>query len=161
VKAVTVAIAVGSNLGDRESHIEFAFCRLDALLTRTLRSGVRETVPVGVGPGHGSYLNAVVVGVAVLEPRALLHALLGIEADRGRDRPYDLAPRTLDLDLVLAGGFVIDEPGVQLPHPRFRDRLFVLEPLVEVAPDLHDPVTGKTMHELLVDLLARRRGGSD
>jgi len=98
------------------------------------------------------YLNAAVVGDTVLPARALLDALLGIENQRGRARPYPNAPRTLDLDLILFGQSVIDEPGLVVPHPRFRERRFVLQPLAEVAPDMRDPVSGKTVGELLAAL---------
>ena len=74
--------------------------------------------------------------------------MLAIEAAAGRERPFVNAPRTLDLDLILYGDFVIDEPGLQVPHPRFRDRLFVLAPLAEVAGDWIDPVSGLTVEQL-------------
>jgi 2-amino-4-hydroxy-6-hydroxymethyldihydropteridine diphosphokinase len=89
-----------------------------------------------------------VVGTTLLNPRALLEALQAIERAAGRERPFVNAPRTLDLDLILYGDFVIDEPGLQVPHPRFRDRLFVLEPLAEVAGDWVDPVSQQTVLEL-------------
>ena len=79
----------------------------------------------------------------------MLDALRAIERSFGRDRPYVGAPRTLDLDLILYGGDVIEMPGLVVPHPRFRDRRFVLEPLAELAPEWIDPVTGKTIAELL------------
>jgi len=95
------------------------------------------------------YLNGVVVGETELSARELLDRLLAIEAAAGRTRPGAMAARTLDLDLILFGDKKIEEPGLLVPHPRFRERLFVLEPLVEVAPDWVDPVTGLTASALL------------
>src|SRR5206468_20071 len=94
------------------------------------------------------FLNAAAVGDTTLSARRLLDALMAIERERGRERPFPNAPRTLDLDLILLGDVVIDEPGLSVPHPRFRERRFVLEPLAEIAPDLVDPVTGLTIREL-------------
>ena len=85
--------------------------------------------------------------------RDLLTRLLAIEEERGRERPYPNAPRSLDLDLILFGDATIDEPGLVVPHPRFRERRFVLEPLAEIAADMKDPVTGKTMSDLLASTL--------
>ena len=151
-----VAIAIGSNLGERESHLEFAGSRLRALLSDLRASTTRETAPVGVPGVQPPFLNAALVGTTSMAPRELLAELLAIESDRGRERPFPGAARTLDLDLVLFGDQVADQPGLIVPHPRFRDRKFVLEPLAEIAPDLRDPVTGKTMMELLN--LVRERG---
>jgi 2-amino-4-hydroxy-6-hydroxymethyldihydropteridine diphosphokinase len=151
-----VAIAIGSNLGERESHLEFARSRLRALLSDPRASTTRETAPVGVPGAQPPFLNAALVGTTSMAPRELLAELLAIESDRGRERPFPGAARTLDLDLVLFGDQVVDQPGLIVPHPRFRDRTFVLEPLAEIAPDLRDPVTGKTMMELLN--LVRERG---
>ena len=83
---------------------------------------------------------------------ALLERLLAIELEFGRTRPYGGAPRTLDLDLILYGDAIIDEPGLQVPHPRFRERRFVLEPLAEIAGDWRDPVSGQSITELLRSL---------
>jgi 2-amino-4-hydroxy-6-hydroxymethyldihydropteridine diphosphokinase len=144
-----VAVALGSNLGDRRAHLDFAVAKLRTLLRHVAVSRYHDTVPVGVAGPQPLYLNAAVVGETRLTPRELLDALLGIEASRGRVRPYPNAPRTLDLDLILYGAQVIDEPGLIVPHPRFRERPFVLEPLAEVGADLRDPVTGETVSELL------------
>jgi 2-amino-4-hydroxy-6-hydroxymethyldihydropteridine diphosphokinase len=146
---VIAAVAIGSNVGDRAGHIQFALDRLSALLRHLKASSTYDTEPIGVPEGHGRFLNAAAVGETDCEPEALLHALLAIEDERGRERPFPLAPRTLDLDLILFGDRVIDAGRVNVPHPRFRDRLFVLEPLAEIAPGLRDPVTGKTVGELL------------
>ena len=147
-----VAVALGSNLGDRRAHLDFAVAKLRTLLRRVAVSSYRDSVPVGVTGPQPLYLNAAAVGETALEPQQLLDALLRIEALRGRERPHRNAPRTLDLDLILYGDEVIDAPGLIVPHPRFRERRFVLEPLAEVSPDLRDPVSGKTVRELLAAL---------
>ena len=95
------------------------------------------------------FLNAAAVGQTSLTARGVLEALLAIEQERGRERPYARAPRTLDLDLILLGDIVLDEPDLVVPHPRFRERRFVLEPLAEIAPDLKDPATGSPVSALL------------
>jgi 2-amino-4-hydroxy-6-hydroxymethyldihydropteridine diphosphokinase len=144
---VVVAIALGSNLDPREQHLAYARRRLSELLTGARFSSIQETEPQGVAP-QAAFLNQVAVGETVLPARALLEALLAIELDAGRTRPFAGAPRTLDLDLVLYGDLVADEPGLVVPHPRFRERTFVLDPLVELAPSLIDPVTGKSIEAL-------------
>jgi len=145
---VRVAIALGSNLGDRRAHLEYAIDALGLDLSNISVSSFSETAPAGVGPEHGVYLNAVVVGDTRLPARILLERLLEIEEERGRTRPYPMAPRTLDVDLILYGDRVIEEDGLSIPHPRFRERGFVLGPLAEIAPDMVDPVTRQTIAEL-------------
>jgi 2-amino-4-hydroxy-6-hydroxymethyldihydropteridine diphosphokinase len=144
-----VAVALGSNLGDRRAHLDFAVAGLRPLLADLLVSSYRDTVPIGVVGPQPLYLNAAAVGQTTLAPRALLEALLAIERERGRRRPHVNAPRTLDLDLILYGDASLDEPGLIVPHPRFRERRFVLEPLAEVAPDMRDPISGQSVRELL------------
>jgi 2-amino-4-hydroxy-6-hydroxymethyldihydropteridine diphosphokinase len=128
--------------------------KLSAILSNLRRSRWYDTDPVGVPADQPRYLNGVIVGDTTLSARELLTALLAIEQEAGRTRPSALAPRTLDLDLVLYGNQRIQEPGLVVPHPRFRERLFVLEPLADLAPDLVDPVSGKSISELLAQ--ARR-----
>ena len=146
--AVPVAIALGSNLGDRQSHLAFAVKQLRVLLTQVAVSSWYETDPVGVAP-QPRFLNGAVIGLTDRSPGDLLEELLRIERARGRDRPHPGAARTLDLDLVLYGDAVLDEPGLRVPHPRFRERRFVLEPLAEIAPDWRDPETRLSVHALL------------
>ena len=148
----TVAIALGSNLGDRRGHLEYAIAALGRDLTGLAASSFIETEPAGVEPGQPAYLNAAVVGTTTRSPRELLDRLQEIERERGRQRPYAMAPRTLDLDLILYGEQVVNEPGLSIPHPRFRKRAFVLAPLAEIAPGMKDPVTGKTVRELYAEL---------
>jgi 2-amino-4-hydroxy-6-hydroxymethyldihydropteridine diphosphokinase len=147
---VVVVVAFGSNLGDRDRTIRDAAAVVASFLSSFRLSPIIETQPVGDGlENDPPYLNAVGVGESNLSARELLDRLREIEAAAGRTRPYRGAPRTLDLDLVLAGDQIVEEADLQVPHPRFRDRLFVLEPLALLAPDLVDPVTGLTIRELL------------
>jgi 2-amino-4-hydroxy-6-hydroxymethyldihydropteridine diphosphokinase len=143
-----VVIALGSNLGDRRAHLEFAVERLSSIIHAVRVSGIAETEPFDVPDAQPPYLNAVVVGETDLEPDALLEQMLAIERKRGRERPSVRAARTLDLDLILYADRIIDTPNLQVPHPRFREREFVLGPLKEMAPDVRDPVTGLSMGEL-------------
>ncbi len=127
-----VAIALGSNLGDRRAHLQFAISRLRKILTNVRISSIHETTPEGVDGPQPDYLNAVVAGFTTLSPIVLLQTLLAIERERGRTRPSPRASRTLDLDLILYGDEVIDTPELTVPHPRYLDRRFVTEPLEEV-----------------------------
>ena len=147
-----MAVALGSSLGDRRAHLDFAIARLSGVIQHLARSRYHETEPVDVPVPSGRFLNAAAIGETTLQPRELLDALFAIERDAGRARPFANAPRTLDLDLILDGDRVIDEPGLTVPHPRFRQRRFVLEPLAEIGGALVDPVTGRTMAELLRDV---------
>jgi 2-amino-4-hydroxy-6-hydroxymethyldihydropteridine diphosphokinase len=142
-------VSLGSNVGDRRAHLYFAVSRLADLVDDLRVSSYLDTAPVDVSGQQPDFLNAAAVGNTVLAPHELLTALLAIEAERGRDRPFHHAPRTLDLDLVLFGDRIIEEPGLIVPHPRFRERAFVLRPLAQIASGFVDPVTGRTVGELL------------
>lgn len=152
VTETRVAIALGSNLGDREASLRGAADALGAFIDRLTLSSFIETAPVGVVEPQPWYLNAAAVGTTSLRPRALLEQLLAVERAYGRARTAPNAARTLDLDLILYGGELIDEPGLVVPHPRFRERGFVLNPLSEIARDMVDPVTGETMETLAARL---------
>ena len=143
-----IAIALGSNLGDRDAQMRGAIAVLLPVLSQLRVSSFYETEPVGVTGPQPMFLNAAAIGESQLSAPAILDVLLAIEQGFGRDHPYQYAPRTLDLDLILYGETIINPPDLTVPHPRFRERQFVLEPLNEVAPDWIDPVTGQTVAEL-------------
>jgi 2-amino-4-hydroxy-6-hydroxymethyldihydropteridine diphosphokinase len=143
---VTVAyVGLGSNLGDREAAIARALELLDE--PPELRvvgvAQVRETDPVGV-VDQPAFLNTAARLETTLGARELLDRLLAVERELGRVRTSERwGPRTLDLDLLLYGDAVVDEPGLTLPHPRLHERRFVLEPLCELAPALVVPGRGR------------------
>ena len=149
-----VFVGLGSNLGDRESTIRAAVGRLRGLPEVEVRgvSTLRDTDPVGPVP-QPRFLNGVVELETGLSPRMLLGALLELERAFGRDRTAALAqgPRTLDLDLLLYDDRKIEEPGLEVPHPRLHERRFVLEPLAELDPGLQVPGRG-SVQTLLAEL---------
>jgi 2-amino-4-hydroxy-6-hydroxymethyldihydropteridine diphosphokinase len=158
------AIALGSNLASRwgapEANLREAVRRVAALGRVGAVSSFYETAPVGYAD-QPNFVNAALLLETELEPLELMRALLGIERELGRDRSNAPAkgPRILDLDLLLLGDLVLtdacsDDGQVELtlPHPAMRERRFVLEPLAEIAPELRDPVTMRTVAELLAAL---------
>jgi 2-amino-4-hydroxy-6-hydroxymethyldihydropteridine diphosphokinase len=144
---VRAAIALGSNLGDRLATLRRGASDLARYLSDLTVSDFIETAPEAVGE-QPAFLNGAAVGGWNGDPRALLEVLVAIERACPRERPYPGAPRTLDLDLILFGESFINEPDFVVPHPRFRERGFVLAPLCQVAPELIDPVSGRTIAEL-------------
>jgi 2-amino-4-hydroxy-6-hydroxymethyldihydropteridine diphosphokinase len=157
-----VAVALGSNLGDRHAILTAATERLAHLLAGIRVSTPIETKPEGPGlEDQPRYLNAAAIGETGLTSRQILSALQEIEREFGRERPYAGAPRTLDLDLILAGNDVFDEDDLIVPHPRFRSRLFVLGPLAEIGADLRDPISGLTVGEMLRALKKAERSSAD
>ncbi|HEY6606510.1 MAG TPA: 2-amino-4-hydroxy-6-hydroxymethyldihydropteridine diphosphokinase [Gaiellaceae bacterium] len=147
-------VALGSNLGDRESTLRRAVDKLRALPDTTVVgvSTLRDTDPVGF-LDQPQFLNGVVELETALTPRTLLETLLELERVFGRDRSASppQGPRTLDLDLLLYGNETISEPGLEVPHPRLRERRFVLEPLAELDPTLEVPGMGR-VETLLAEL---------
>ena len=137
------AVALGSNLEDPEQQVLRGFDEIAALPDTELigRSRLYRTAPVGY-VDQPDFVNACALVDTKLEPHALLDHLLAVEKRHGRVREMPNGPRTLDLDIVLYGDRVIDEPGLQVPHPRAHERAFVLTPLVDVWPDAQIPGHG-------------------
>lgn len=148
---VRALIAVGSNMGDRAALIASAIEALSTIKgTKVIASAVViETPPERVEDGP-PFLNTAVLVETTLPPRALLEHLHEVEARLGRERVRPRrGPRTIDLDLIIYEGVVRREQGLEVPHPRFRSRRFVLEPAAEIAPQMIDPVTRRTIADLL------------
>lgn len=144
--AITAYIGIGANLGDPLAQVDSAIAALATLpKTRLMAaSSAYRSAPMGGmrGDSQPDYVNAVARIQTRLDARTLLDGLLEIESRHGRFRSFANAPRTLDLDLLLFGEQRIDQPGLSVPHPRMHLRRFVLEPLVEIAPDLAIPGLG-------------------
>jgi 2-amino-4-hydroxy-6-hydroxymethyldihydropteridine diphosphokinase len=125
-------LGLGSNLGDRQGHLRAAVASLAAVAV----SPVYETDPVGGPDGQGPYLNLVLEVDTELSPHELLGVCHRLEAAAGRVREERWGPRTLDVDILWMEGVELDEPDLQIPHPRMLTRRFVLAPLSDIAPDL-------------------------
>lgn len=141
------AISLGANIGDRRAIICEAVARLPGLGRLEALSPLYETAPVGPVEQE-SFYNAVAVVETDLDPQELLGRLLAIEKSLGRVRGQRWGPRSIDLDLILHGDAVVHEEGVTVPHPRYRERRFVLEPLVDAWPEARDP-DGTRVSDLL------------
>jgi 2-amino-4-hydroxy-6-hydroxymethyldihydropteridine diphosphokinase len=129
-------LALGSNLGDRAVELRRAVTALTELVAA---SGVYETDPVGGPEGQGAYLNMVVQLETDRSPRQLLETCRSLEAVAGRVRDVHWGPRTLDVDVLWIDDVTVDDDDLQVPHPRLRERPFVLAPLAELAPDVVEP----------------------
>jgi 2-amino-4-hydroxy-6-hydroxymethyldihydropteridine diphosphokinase len=151
-----VAVALGSNLGDRLEHLHLAREKIRQLPTSTgpfLLSALYETDPVGCEPGAHKFLNAVMEFGYAGQPRELLLALRAIEHSLGRDPAHaHNVSRTIDLDILYFGEQIINEADLQLPHPRLHTRRFVLAPLADIQPDLILPTQTKAIRALLSEL---------
>ena len=150
---VVAYIGVGANLDARKARCAEAVERLGETpgIRVTAVAGWRETAPVGPVP-QGAFINGAVRVTTTLSARGLLNTLLGIECAMGRSRTVPGGPRTIDLDLLLYGDAVLNEPGLTVPHPEMACRRFVLEPLAEIDPDVRHPGRGKTVAEMLAEV---------
>lgn len=151
-------VALGSNLGDRARQLADAVAALAAMEGVIVRrqASVYETAPVGGPAGQGAYLNSVAEVETTLTARQLLDRLLAIETSQGRVRGEKDGPRTLDLDLLLYDNVVLDDAHLVIPHPRLHERLFVLDPLAEIAPGVKHPRLNKSIADLRAALLGVR-----
>lgn len=140
-----VVLGLGANLGDRAANLRAAIdaLRADADLKILAESPRYETPPAG-GPPQPDYLNAAVLLETAVPARQILDRALAIERALGRVRPDPVrwGPRTIDIDLLWVDGELLDEPGLEVPHPRLAERPFALRPLLDVAPDARDPRSG-------------------
>ena len=149
--SVTAHIGLGSNLGDRRDYLDRALQALQEQpgIEVVAASSYQETAPVGGPPGQGNYLNAAAELRTDLAPDELLRVLLDVEETLGRVRSEWHGPRTIDLDLLLYGDLVVEQPDLIVPHQRMHERLFVLEPLAEIAPQAFHPVFDCAVADLL------------
>jgi 2-amino-4-hydroxy-6-hydroxymethyldihydropteridine diphosphokinase len=153
----TAYIGMGGNMaswaGTAEATLAAAALRMESLGRVVCRSSLYSTEPVGFAE-QPRFINAVVALETELEARELLDGLLALELEFGRDRGagFENGPRTLDLDILLFDDLTISEPELEIPHPRLAERTFVLVPLNEIAPRAVDPVSGKTVAQLLQSL---------
>ncbi|MBI5724555.1 MAG: 2-amino-4-hydroxy-6-hydroxymethyldihydropteridine diphosphokinase [Planctomycetes bacterium] len=153
-----VYIALGSNRGDRRRYLQGAMQVLNVRTgTKVLKiSDLIETQPVGGPPGQEPFLNGAAEIQTTLSPADLLDALHMVEFAMGRERADEVrwGPRTCDLDILLMGRLVLNTENLVIPHPRMHERLFVLQPLAQIAPDAYHPVLKKTVSQMLAELQA-------
>jgi 2-amino-4-hydroxy-6-hydroxymethyldihydropteridine diphosphokinase len=144
-----VYLSLGSNIGEREQMLAAAIGALNAAGVRVLRaSPLYETEPVEA-PAQRWFLNQVVEAETTLFPKQLLARTSRIERELGRQRLVAKGPRTIDIDILFYGDTRVNTPELTIPHPRFSERRFVLAPMADLAPDFRDPVTRRTVRELL------------
>ena len=151
---VTAYIALGANLGDRAAslHRALELLKQSPGIEVILQSSFIENPAVGGPANSPAFLNGAAEIRTTLSARALLDRLLDVEKQLGRVRSQKWSPRTIDLDLLLYGSQIINEPGLTVPHPLMHQRRFVLEPLSEIAPNVVHPVFNRTITDLLKSL---------
>jgi 2-amino-4-hydroxy-6-hydroxymethyldihydropteridine diphosphokinase len=146
----SVYLSLGSNLGRREKNLSAAVQVLGRFLQQVRCSSIYETRPMYV-EDQPKFLNMVVAGLCGLQPPELLQQVLAVELQLGRDRANyaPKGPRIIDIDILLFGRRVVNQQHLRIPHPRLKERQFVLIPLLELEPDLQDPESGRPLAECL------------
>ena len=151
----TVYLGLGSNLGCRRANLDQALLRISEISRGHTQAGIRvvrassvyETEPWGLAD-QGLFLNQVLETQTAISPHDLLDEIKALEKDLGRETGVRYGPRVIDIDILLYGDAVVDEPELQIPHPRLHQRAFVLVPLSELTPDLVHPAFGLSIGEL-------------
>ena len=151
-KYTQCAIALGSNLGDSHAILNSALATLAKMPQITLQACSSWYQTKAVGPVQPDYINGCARLQVNISPHQLLETLLTIESQHGRVRTQRWGARSLDLDLLLYDDLILETPTLSLPHPRMRERAFVLVPLAEIAPDWIEPVSGRAIASLVKDV---------
>ena len=144
-------MGLGSNLGDRKGNISRATRMLSSISTAFESSKIYESTPKGFS-NQPNFLNSVCKLSTVMTPWVFLHHLKNIEVELHRRRVFPNSPRSIDMDILVWGNFIVQSKILTLPHPRIQERLFVLEPLLEIAPDLVHPVLNLNVRQLTCKL---------
>ncbi|QRN83013.1 2-amino-4-hydroxy-6-hydroxymethyldihydropteridine diphosphokinase [Chloroflexota bacterium] len=146
--ASPIYLALGTNLGERETNLQKAIESLAPKVRVIRKSSIYATPPWGY-TDQPEFLNQVIEVDTTLQPLPLLHLLKSIEAEMGREETFRNGPRLIDLDILFYGSEVVEGEIITIPHPRLQDRAFVLVPLDEIAPDFVHPVLNESIHDLL------------
>lgn len=143
-----VLLGLGSNIDPAEERVDEALANLSLVLDNAVASPLFRTPPLGY-TDQPDFVNAVIIGLTELSAHELHKLVKGLEVSLGRVTRDQWREREIDIDIILYGDEIVTDLGLQIPHPRFRERRFVLQPAAIIAPQMRDPVTGKSIEELL------------
>jgi 2-amino-4-hydroxy-6-hydroxymethyldihydropteridine diphosphokinase len=148
---ITVALALGSNVGDREASMRGAIKALSPYVQVTAISPVYETAAAYVAD-QPAFLNAAIIGTTKLDPLPLLWTVKDIENEIGRIPTFRFGPRVIDIDIIFYGDLLLKSPELTIPHASMTEREFVLRPLNHIAPNMQHPLTGRSVADMLARL---------